>query len=203
VLASQLQGQVSFHQAKGSDVVGKWVGESAQRVRRLFERARAQTPAIIFIDEIDTLLARRGSDDNAERQSVVTEFLQQLDGLDSTPGVFVLGATNVPERLDPAATRPGRLGRKIAIPLPTLDNRRALFELHLRDARTQDDVVAAELAEHTEGASGADVESICAQAAERAFIRQSGPRAVTREDLTFAVARWRETSAGAALLLGA
>ena len=197
VLASQLKGEVSFFAATGSDLVGKYVGESADRLRKLFDRARSQPPSIIFIDEIEALLPSRGMGTDSERGSLVTEFLQQLDGIGSTPGVFVLGATNLPERVDPAVLRPGRLGRRIAIPLPGADERRALFALHSQPLRLYGDVAFDELAAESEGASGADIEGICNDAAERAFIRQDGPRAVTTADFAAAVRRCRATSGAA------
>jgi SpoVK/Ycf46/Vps4 family AAA+-type ATPase len=181
VLATQLAGDVSFVSVKGSDVVSKYVGESAQKVREIFDRARAQSPAILFIDEIDTMLQARG-DGNQERESVVTEFLQQLDGLESGKGVFVLGATNLPERLDPAVLRGGRIGRQIEIPLPTEENREELFRRFTGDKAIAPDVDFADLAHWTDGLSGADIESLCADAAEYAFMRDSGPRQVTKAD---------------------
>src|SRR5262249_28425398 len=104
VIAAQLHGRVGFVTAQSSEIVGSHIGESARDLRALFDRARAPTPTVLFIDEIETLLPRRtgAGDAGMERESVVTELLQQLDGVRSRPGVFVLGATNVPERLDPA-----------------------------------------------------------------------------------------------------
>lgn len=193
VLASQLAGDVSFISAKGSDLVSKWVGESAKKVAELFERARAATPAIIFIDEIDALLpARRGDSlGGSEQESVVTEFLQQLDGIDSTPGVFVLGATNLPERVDPAVRRGGRLGREIEIPLPTRENRRAMLEKFTGRLRLGQDVDFEALAAETEGMSGADLESLCSSAAENAFMNADGPRPVGQEDFLRQVTAWQ------------
>ncbi|MGH7903980.1 MAG: AAA family ATPase [Candidatus Dormibacteraceae bacterium] len=193
VLASQLEGDVGFISAKGSDLVSKWVGESAKKVAELFERARAATPTIIFIDEIDALLPARRSDGpgGGEQESVVTEFLQQLDGIDSTPGVFVLGATNLPDRVDPAIRRGGRLGREIEIPLPTPENRRAMLEKFTGRLRVGPDLDLERLAVETEGMSGADIESLCASAAENAFMNAEGPRQVGKEDLLRQVMAWR------------
>ncbi len=200
VLASQLRGEVTFLSAKGSDLVSKYVGESAGRVRDLFDRARAQPPAIIFIDEIDALLPARREGADAEREGILTEFLQQLDGLDSTPGVFVLGATNLPERIDPAVTRSGRLGRRIDIPLPDLAGRRALFDLHSARLQLDPAVDLGELAAATEGASGAAIEGICDDAAEHGFSREVGPRLVTSDDFAVALRRWRAATESPASL---
>lgn len=191
VLASQLEGEVSFLSVKGSDVKSKWVGESEKQLRELFERARAQTPAMIFIDEIDTLVPSRERGLQEASASLLTEFLQQLAGLDSGSGVFVLGATNVPENIDSAVLRGGRLGRTIEIPLPTAENRERLFALHTQYLRVVEPVDVVGLSEKTAGASGADIEMICNDAAEHAFNRDAGPHAVTREDFDVAVSRWQ------------
>jgi transitional endoplasmic reticulum ATPase len=190
VLASQLAGDVSFVSVKGSDVVSKYVGESAQKVREIFDKARAQTPSILFIDEIETVLPARGEGiQGGERESVVTEFLQQLDGIESGQGIFVLGATNLPDRIDPAVLRGGRIGRQIEIPLPTLENREELFRRYASDKAIAPDVDFGELARWTEGLSGADIESVCADAAENAFMRESGPRQVMKADFETVVQR--------------
>jgi transitional endoplasmic reticulum ATPase len=188
VIASETKGRVSFLPAKGSDLISKWVGESAKKVRDLFARARAVSPSIVFIDELEALLPARGGDAD-ERESVVTEFLQQLDGIDSTPGVFVLGATNLPDRVDPAVLRGGRLGRHIEIPLPDQAGREALFRLHSRRLTLHDDFDPAALAPATDGRSGADIEAWCDEAAEVALQRRGEPRAVTQADFLTVVGR--------------
>jgi transitional endoplasmic reticulum ATPase len=191
VIASQLRGDVSFIQATGSDIVGRYVGDSAARMRGLFERARRQPPAILFIDEIEAVLPSRDMGIDAERGSVVTEFLNQVDGLQTAPGVFVLGATNLAERIDPAALRPGRLSRQIAVPLPTQANRMQLFQRHLAGIALDGEVDLERLAEATEGASGAEIAGICNGAAEHAFLREA--RATSEADLMVALDRWRES----------
>lgn len=186
VIAAELHGRVGFVTAQSSEIVGSHVGESARNLRALFERARAHTPTVLFIDEIETLLPRRGAgggDGGMERESVVTELLQQLDGLRSRPGVFVLGATNLPERLDPAVTRGGRLGRRIEIPRPDGAGRERLLRLFCRDLRLHDDVDLGGLAERTDGLSGADLKDLVQRAAQHAFVRASEPRAVTMAEL--------------------
>lgn len=194
VFASELTGRVAFLSAKGSDLRSKWVGGGEKNLRDLFDRARSQVPAIIFIDEIDALAPRRGLGGEAGNQSLLTEFLQQLDGIDSTPGVFVLGATNVPDQLDPAITRGGRLGRKIEIPLPTLENREALLRLYSHRMKLDPGVDPCRVAMRIEMASGADIEAICSAAGELAFHREQGPRAVTDGDFLAAVENWQSSA---------
>jgi transitional endoplasmic reticulum ATPase len=182
-IATELSNRVSFLPVKGSDVVSKWVGDSARNVRQLFARARAGSPSILFIDEIEAILGRRdGEVTSQEAGSAVSEFLQQLDGIDSAPGVFVLGATNLPDRVDPAVRRGGRLSREIEIPLPDAGQRERLFRLHCRNRRLGDDVDWSGLARMSESFSGADIEAVCDEAAEHAYRRGAEPRAVCELD---------------------
>ena len=156
VLANETE--ASFFSISASDVFSKWVGESEQRVKELFERARARVPAIIFIDEIDAILDRRLESDSGGdrvRNSVVSMFLAEMDGLDSSSRIFVMGATNRPELLDDALLRPGRLGEKIEIPLPDVLGRRAMLELFSKKMRLAPSVDLQRLAVQTEKASGA------------------------------------------------
>ena len=154
VLANETE--ASFFSISASDVFSKWVGESEQRVKELFERARARVPAIIFIDEIDAILDRRLESDSGGdrvRNSVVSMFLAEMDGLDSSSRIFVMGATNRPELLDEALLRPGRLGEKIEIPLPDVAGRRAMLELFSKKMRLAPSVDLQRLAVQTEKAS--------------------------------------------------
>ena len=132
VLAAQAN--TSFYPVKGSDIVSKWLGESEQNVANLFQRARDHRPAIIFLDEIDAIAPARarGPAGNQAIDRIVNQLLVEIDGLQRHPGVFVLGATNRRDILDPAMLRGGRLGRQIEIGLPTADDRRALLKLHSR-----------------------------------------------------------------------
>lgn len=184
IFASELAGDVGFISLKGSDIVSKYIGESAQQVRAAFDRARTASPCILFVDEIDAILSRRDAENfDKERESVVTEFLQQLDGVDSTPGVFVLGATNNPDKLDPAAVRSGRIGRRIEIPLPGVEERTRLFAMYTRTMTTEEPLNFDSLVARSEGFSPADIEGACAEANEAAFTADDGPRAVRLEDL--------------------
>ena len=163
----------SFYPVSGADVTSQWVGESEKRIARLFRRARANAPSIIFIDEIDALGANRGQLGAYDRQ--IDQLLQEIDGLGSQPGVLVIGATNRPSALDPALLRGGRLSRKIEIPLPDADARLAILKA-LTAKMPLDSVDLEEIALETDGMSGADLKALCQQAAMEAMIRQqTGP----------------------------
>jgi ATP-dependent 26S proteasome regulatory subunit len=143
----------------------------------------------LFVDEIEAVLPRRDAEGfDKERESVVTEFLQQLDGIDSAPGVFVLGATNHLDKMDPAVIRPGRIGRRIEIPLPNQDERARLFALYTRGMSTDGALDLDALAAQSDGLSPADIEGTCAEASEAAFTAEDGPRPVRSDDLFGALA---------------
>jgi transitional endoplasmic reticulum ATPase len=166
----------SFYSVSAADLTSKWVGESEQRVQSLFARARDNAPSIIFLDELDAIARKRlANPDIGDRQ--LTQLLTEIDGLNSSPGVFVIGATNRPDMLDAAITRGGRLSRTIVVPLPDLDARRAILELHARRMP----LAAVDLeavARVTEGFSGGDLKAVCQQAAINALMRaDSGAKA--------------------------
>jgi transitional endoplasmic reticulum ATPase len=173
VLASETD--ASFFGVNVADIFSKWLGESEQRVKELFARARAQVPAIIFIDEIDAVTERRGDGDSAGdrvRNAVVNMFLAEMDGLDSSTRVFVIGATNRPELLDEALLRPGRLGERIEIPLPDTAGRKAMLELFSNRMRLAPSVDLEQLARQTEGAGGALLKGLCTLAGRNALVRE-------------------------------
>jgi transitional endoplasmic reticulum ATPase len=179
VLASE--SRASFFAISAADIFSKWLGESEQRVKELFTRARAQVPAIIFIDEIDAITERRAESDSAGdrvRNSVVNMFLVEMDGLDSSTRVFVIGATNRPELLDEALLRPGRLGERIDIPLPDAAARKALLKLFTKKMRLAASVDLDRLTAQTEGASGAQLKGLCTLAGRNAFVRALDARGI-------------------------
>jgi transitional endoplasmic reticulum ATPase len=179
VLASE--SAASFFSVSAADIFAKWMGESEQRVKELFERARARVPAIIFIDEIDAITERRGEGDSAGdrvRNSVVNMFLAEMDGLDSSTRVFVIGATNRPELLDEALLRPGRLGERIEIPLPDAAARKTMLELFSKKMRLSPSVDLERLAAQAEGASGALLKGLCTLAGRNALVRALDARGV-------------------------
>jgi transitional endoplasmic reticulum ATPase len=155
----------NFVPVDGPELLDKYVGESERAVRDLFERARANAPAVVFLDEVDALApARRGETSGAAApERVVSQLLTELDGIEPRGGVTVIGATNRPDRLDPALLRPGRLDRLLAVPLPDEAARREIFRVHARD-RPVGAVDYDALARRTEGYSGSDVAAIVREA---------------------------------------
>ena len=165
---------VSFLAVKGPELLSMHVGESEEKVRDLFRKARQASPSILMLDEIDAFLpAREGaassSGHTAER--VLSQFLAELDGLEELRDVVVVGATNRPDLLDPALLRPGRFDEQIAIPLPDLAARRAIFEVHLRGKPFREPPDPAALAECADGLSGADIAEVVRRAALLAIAR--------------------------------
>jgi transitional endoplasmic reticulum ATPase len=193
VLAAQAR--CSFYPISGADVMSKWVGESERNIRQLFERARENRPSIVFIDEIDAIAARRG--DLQVHDSQVNQLLAEIDGIAGQRGVFVVGATNRPDQLDPALLRGGRLSRTIVLGLPDEQDRLAMLRLHSARMPTVD-VRLEELAGETDGFSPADLKSLCQEAALAAMARTGSAdedggaqAAVTHEDFEEALRRAR------------
>jgi transitional endoplasmic reticulum ATPase len=171
VLAAQAR--CSFFPISAADVTSKWAGESEQAVKRVFDRARAAAPAIVFLDEVDALGAARGDDDDDDDAGFdrqLNQLLQEMDGIGGDRGVFVLAATNRPDRLDPALTRGGRLSRTIEIPLPDEQGRRTMLA-KMTEPMPLAGVDLEALAARTEGFSGADLQALCQQAAVAAIVR--------------------------------
>jgi transitional endoplasmic reticulum ATPase len=195
VLAAQAR--TSFYPISGADVMSKWVGESEQNIRQLFERARENRPSIVFIDEIDAVAARRG-ESLGTHDSHVNQLLAEIDGISGQRGVFVVGATNRPDQLDPALLRGGRLSRTIVLGLPEVAERRAILGLYTARMPT----VAVDLdalAARTDGFSPADLKSLAQEAALAAMARagngQEAPTAsVTQADFDAAVERLRSSA---------
>ncbi len=159
-----------FYAVKGSDIVSKWVGESERNINSLFETARADDLAIIFIDEMDSLFGKRGVDTHNDKR--VNEFLQQIDGFAGrSSNLLLLGATNRPWSVDGAALRPGRFSQKIYVPLPDAPARRFMFDRSLKGAPVADDVDIDELVAMTDGYSGADIEEVCDRAKEDPLLK--------------------------------
>ncbi len=155
----------TFYAIKGSDIVSKWVGESEKNISSLFETARKDPLAIIFVDEMDSLFGQRGSDPHNDKR--VNEFLQQIDGfVGRNPNLLLLGATNRPWDVDGAAVRSGRFSEKIYVPLPDAKAREYLFRKQLTKIPLGDDVDFAKIVALTDGYSGADIDEICDRAKE-------------------------------------
>jgi len=171
LLARAVAGEASvpFFSVTGSSFVEMFVGVGAARVRDLFAEARKRAPAIIFVDEVDAIGQRRAGSGsvvaNDEREQTLNQLLSEMDGFDITQGIVVLAATNRPEVLDPALLRPGRFDRQITIPLPTLDERAAILEVHCRGKQLAGDVDLTVIARGTPGFSGADLANLANEAA--------------------------------------
>jgi transitional endoplasmic reticulum ATPase len=156
-----------FTHISGPEIMGKFYGESEQRLRSVFEDAKAHAPAIIFIDEIDAIAPKReemGGEKQVERR-VVAQLLALLDGLEARGQIMVIGATNIPNVLDPALRRPGRFDREISIPIPDKNGRLQILEIHTRGMPLAKDVSLERLAEITHGFVGADLAALCREAA--------------------------------------
>ncbi len=159
------ESKANFISIKGPEVLSKWVGESEKAVRELFKKARQVAPTIVFLDEIDSIAPRRGSYSGSHvTESVVNQLLTSIDGLESMQGVVVIGATNRPDIIDPGLLRPGRFDRLLLIPAPDEKSRLEIFKIHTKDMPLKD-VSLKHLAELTHGFSGADIESVCREAA--------------------------------------
>jgi transitional endoplasmic reticulum ATPase len=192
VLAAQ--SKCRFFSTSPAEVNNMWMGESEKAVAKLFNEARHHAPAIIFLDEVDALIGNRAGGMMQYSDKVVNQFLHEMDGLRPNEGIFVVGATNRPDMLDPALVRGGRLSRQIEIPLPDYDARLALLKLGTRTAILDPAVDLALLALQTEGFSGADLRALVNEAGLQALIRladEGGSKRVTLEDFGVAVENLR------------
>eukprot|EP00792_Barthelona_sp_PAP020_P005431 TRINITY_DN2645_c0_g1_i1.p1 TRINITY_DN2645_c0_g1~~TRINITY_DN2645_c0_g1_i1.p1 ORF type:complete len:784 (-),score=199.56 TRINITY_DN2645_c0_g1_i1:155-2413(-) len=158
------QSGANFISVKGPELLDKFVGESERAVRDLFERAKTAQPCVIFFDELDALVPKRGNSNHSEvTDRVVNQFLTMLDGLDSRGSVFVIGATNRPLLVDNALLRPGRLGQKIFVPMPDRKDRESILKTHLKK-KPQKNIDIKKIARLTEGFSGADIQHLVREA---------------------------------------
>ena len=166
----------NFISIKGPELLTAYFGESEANVRELFDKARAAAPCILFFDEMDSIAKSRGSGGGGSGSEagdrVINQILTEIDGVGARKAVFVIGATNRPDILDNAVTRPGRLDQLIYIPLPDFESRLGIFKANLRKSPIADDIDIDKLAHATEGFSGADITEICQRAAKNA-IRES------------------------------
>ena len=191
LLARAVAGEagVPFFSIAGSEFVEMFVGMGASKVRDLFKQANEKAPCIVFIDEIDTIGKKRdganGMGGNDEREQTLNQLLTEMDGFDATKGVIILAATNRPESLDPALTRPGRFDRRVPVELPDLKGRESILRLHAKKVKVGPDCDFANVARMTPGASGAELANIVNEAALCAVRHKR--RAVTQYDLQEAV----------------
>lgn len=162
--------KITFYMRKGADALSKWVGEAERQLRLLFEEARKTQPSIIFFDEIDGLAPVRSSKQEQIHASIVSTLLALMDGMDGRGQVIVIGATNRPDNIDPALRRPGRFDREFYFPLPDLEGRKSVLNIHTRDWGIDDDFKT-QLAHVTKGYAGADLRALCTEAALNAMQR--------------------------------
>jgi cell division protease FtsH len=178
LLARAVAGEagVPFMSVSGSDFMEMFVGVGASRVRDLFQTARKQAPAIVFVDEIDSIGRKRGAGlggGHDEREQTLNQMLSEMDGFDTSEGVVMIAATNRPDILDPALLRPGRFDRQIVVPLPDLEERLPILQVHCKGKRMASDVDLTVVARGTPGMSGADLANLVNEAALHAVRRGS------------------------------
>ncbi|MEM7821648.1 MAG: CDC48 family AAA ATPase [Candidatus Aenigmatarchaeota archaeon] len=159
----------NFISVKGPELLSKWFGESEQRIRELFKRAKQVSPAIIFFDEIDALAPRRGFGLHEATERIVSQLLTEMSGIEEMKNVIVIAATNRPDLIDPALLRPGRIDRFVLVPAPDENTRVEIFKIHTKKMPLAKDVDIKEFAKKTEGFSGADIEALCREAAMNAI----------------------------------
>ena len=186
MLAKAVAGEsnVPFFSISGSEFVEMFVGLGASKVRDLFSQAKEKAPCIVFIDEIDAIGQKRSGGamgGNDEREQTLNQLLTEMDGFESNNGVIILAATNRPESLDPALTRPGRFDRRVPVELPDLAGREAILKVHARKIKPAEDVDFHTIARMASGASGAELANIINEAALRAV--RNGRTIVTQADL--------------------
>ena len=186
MLAKAVAGEsnVPFFSISGSEFVEMFVGMGASKVRDLFKQAKEKAPCIVFIDEIDAIGQKRSGGNmggNDEREQTLNQLLTEMDGFEGNTGVIILAATNRPESLDPALTRPGRFDRRVPVELPDLAGREAILKVHAKKIKTAEDVSFHTIARMAAGASGAELANIINEAALRAV--RNGRIIVTEADL--------------------
>lgn len=187
MLAKAVAGEanVPFFSMSGSEFVEMFVGMGASKVRDLFKQAKEKAPCIVFIDEIDAIGGKRAaggiSGGHDEREQTLNQLLTEMDGFEGNSGVIILAATNRPESLDPALTRPGRFDRRVPVELPDLKGREAILKVHSKKIKTAPDIDYTAVARMASGASGAELANIVNEAALRAV--RAGRKAATQADL--------------------
>lgn len=190
------QANCKFFATSPAEINSMWVGEGEKAVTRLFNEARQLAPSIIFLDEVDALIPSRVGGMNMPSDKVVNQFLHEMDGLTPNQGLFVVGATNRPDMLDPALVRGGRLSRHIEIPLPDAEARRQILKVCIKSAMVAPDVNLDQLADDAEEFSGADLRALVNEAGLQALIRladEGGVEALTQADFEIALENMDKT----------
>jgi transitional endoplasmic reticulum ATPase len=179
------ESEANFIAVKGPEFLNKWVGESEKAVRETFRKARQASPCVIFMDEIDSIAPERGTGgDSNVTERVISQMLTEMDGLEGLDNVVVIAATNRPDIMDPALLRPGRFDKSIYIGPPDKESRKSIFGIHTGKRPMAEDVDLDDLAEKTEGCTGADIAAICNEAVMNAVRRLvAGGKAPTDEEV--------------------
>ncbi|MGA3296867.1 MAG: CDC48 family AAA ATPase [Candidatus Bathyarchaeia archaeon] len=185
------ESEANFISIKGPEIFSKWVGESEKAIREVFRKGRTAAPAIIFFDELDAIVPKRGLGyaDSGASERVISQLLTEIDGIESLQNVLVIAATNRPDMLDAAVMRPGRFDRLIYVPSPDVESLKEIFKIHAHSMPLSRDVTLEELARRAQGYSGADIEAICREAAMNALRIDVDATEVTRRDFDEAMER--------------
>ncbi|MCJ7634241.1 AAA family ATPase, partial [Candidatus Bathyarchaeota archaeon] len=167
------ESEANFISIKGPEIFSKWVGESEKAIRELFRKGRMASPAVIFMDEIDSLAPKRGGgySDSGVTERVISQLLTELDGLETLQNVVVIAATNRPDIVDPALLRPGRFDRLIYVPEPDETSRYKIVKIYTKNMPLDKEIDLAFLAKAMKGYSGADIQAVCNEAAMNAMRR--------------------------------
>ncbi|MFQ5762927.1 MAG: CDC48 family AAA ATPase [Candidatus Bathyarchaeia archaeon] len=184
------ESESNFITIKGPEVFSKWVGESEKAIREVFRKARMSSPSIVFFDEFDALVPRRGVgfSDQGVSERVISQLLTEMDGIISLENIVVVAASNRPDILDPAVLRPGRFDRLVFIPSPDEKSRKNIFRIYTAKMPLTHDVDIDELAATTKGYSGADIQAVCREAGMSALRRNMAAKEVTKADFHEALA---------------
>jgi transitional endoplasmic reticulum ATPase len=176
------ESEANFISIKGPEILSKWVGESEKAIREIFRKARMASPAIIFLDEVDSIVPKRGAGytDSGVTQRVISQLLTEMDGLIALQNVVVIAATNRPDILDPALIRPGRFDRLIYVPAPDSESRLEILKIYTKEMPLGTDIDFTYIQNNTKGYSGADLRAVCSEAAMNAMRRRN--KTVSMED---------------------
>jgi len=178
------ESEANFITIKGPEVFSKWVGESEKAIREVFRKGRMAAPAVVFFDEIDSLVPRRGLGfaDSGVTERVISQLLTEMDGIVTMEDIVVIAATNRPDIVDPAVLRPGRFDRLIYVPAPDEKSRLEIFKIYIRNMPLTKDVDLTHLATITQNYSGADIDALCREAAMHALRGDVNAKEVTVEN---------------------
>jgi len=185
------ESEANFISIKGPELFSKWVGESEKAIREVFRKGRTAAPSIIFFDELDSVVPRRGTGfgDSGVSERVISQLLTELDGIESLENVVVIGATNRPDIIDPAILRPGRFDRMIFVPAPDYATRLQILKIHCANMPFAQDVDLEHVGSQTGGYSGADLEAVVREAGLVSLRRDIETKNVTIEDFRDALER--------------